>query len=67
MSASILEVIEAGGYNLETLEDANWLLAQRNQFDELVEKAEELVDAEAEKESERAEQEYRETFPEEQS
>jgi len=44
MSASLLEVIEAGGYNLNTKEDAIWLLSKRNEFEELVEKAQELVD-----------------------
>jgi len=44
MSVSLLELIEAGGYNLSTPEDANWLLSKRQEFDELVEQAEELVD-----------------------
>ena len=44
MSVSLLEVIEAGGYNLNTVEDANWLLSKRNEFDELIEKAEELIE-----------------------
>lgn len=44
MSISILEVIEAGGYDLDTVEDAEWLLSQQSEFEELVEKAEELVD-----------------------
>lgn len=43
MSVSLLEVIEAGGYDLNTVEDANWLLSKRNEFDELIEKAEEVV------------------------
>lgn len=44
MSVSLLEVIEAGGYDLSTVEDANWLLSKRNEFEELVEKAEELLE-----------------------
>ena len=44
MSVSLLEVIEAGGYDLTTLEDATWLLSKRNEFDELVEQAEKLID-----------------------
>lgn len=44
MSVSLLEVIEAGGYDISTVEDAKWLLAVRNEFDELVEQAEELVE-----------------------
>ena len=44
MSVSLLEVIEAGGYDLTTVEDANWLLSKQSEFDELVEQAQELVD-----------------------
>lgn len=46
MSVSLLEVIEAGGYDLTTKEDATWLLSKRSEFDELVEKAEELTEEE---------------------
>lgn len=55
MSVSIREVIEAGGYDLTTLEDARWLVSQETSFDELIEQAEELIEeaenAEAEDES----------------
>lgn len=44
MSVSLKEVIESGGYDLTTLEDARWLLAQQSQFEELVEEAEETVE-----------------------
>ncbi len=44
MSVSLLEVIEAGGYDLATTEDAAWLLSKQNEFEELVEKAQELVE-----------------------
>ena len=44
MSVSLQEVIEAGGYDLATVEDANWLLSKQSEFDELVEQAQELVD-----------------------
>jgi hypothetical protein len=44
MSVSLLEVIEAGGYNLETVEDANWLLSKQNEFEELIEAAEQKVE-----------------------
>lgn len=43
MSVSLQEVIEAGGYDLTTKEDANWLLSKRNEFDQLIESAEELL------------------------
>lgn len=48
MSVSLLEVIEAGGYNLSTIEDANWLLSKQSEFEELVEQANNLVDEEGE-------------------
>lgn len=44
MSVSIREVVEAGGYDLTSVEGATWLLAQQNQFEELVEAAEELIE-----------------------
>lgn len=44
MSVSLLEVIEAGGYDLSTKEDAEWLVCQQSQFEELLEKAQELID-----------------------
>lgn len=44
MSVSLLEVIEAGGYNLETVEDARWLLSKQNEFEELIEAAEQKVE-----------------------
>lgn len=45
MSVSLLEVIEHAGYNLDTAEDALWLLSKQSEFSELVEKADELVEA----------------------
>lgn len=62
MSVSILEVIEAGGYNLSEEEDARWLLSQVNQFEELVTKAEDLIEKIEDEESERIEQEYQAKF-----
>ncbi len=47
MSVSLLEVIESGGYNIETAEDANWLLSKQSEFEQLIEKAEETVEEEA--------------------
>ena len=43
MSISLLEVIEAGGYDLSTLEDAQWLLSKQQEFEELIDSAEETV------------------------
>lgn len=48
MSVSLLEVIEHGGYNLNTVDDATWLLSKKAEFEELIEKAQELVDKEDE-------------------
>lgn len=46
MSVSLLEVIEHGGYKLDTVEDATWLLSKQSEFNELIEKAQEVVDGE---------------------
>ena len=58
MSVTITEVIEAGGYDLKTIEDAEWLISQENQFDELLDKVKELVEAEQERLDAIAEAEY---------
>lgn len=43
MSVSILEVLESAGYDIKNnVNDANWLLSQKNEFEELCEEAEEL-------------------------
>lgn len=43
MGVSLAEVVESGGYDLTTLDDAQWLLAQQSNFDELVEEAELVI------------------------
>ena len=43
MSVSLLEVIESAGYDITTKDDANWLLSKQNEFEELIEQAEEVV------------------------
>lgn len=50
MSMSLEQVIEAGGYDLSTKQDANWLLSKRNEFNELIEQAEEVMEAQDEQE-----------------
>lgn len=62
MSVSLLEVIEAGGYDLNTVEDAQWLLAQVNQFEELVVKAEDMLEEIEQAETDRLEKEYQAKF-----
>lgn len=43
MSVSLLEVLENAGYDIKNnVEDAQWLLGQTDEWEELVEKAEEL-------------------------
>lgn len=44
MSVSLLEVIEAGGYDLSLEEDCLWLLSKRSEFEELIEQAEETLE-----------------------
>ena len=46
MSVSLLEVIESGGYDLSSEEDCMWLLSKQNEFEELIEQAQELLDSE---------------------
>ena len=45
MSVSLLDVIEAAGYDLSKKEDALWLLSKQDEFDILLDAAEEVVDA----------------------
>jgi len=45
MSVSLGDVIENAGYDIaNNIDDINWLLAQRDEFDELIEYAEERKD-----------------------
>lgn len=44
MSISLREVIEAGGYDLTTLDDARWLVSKQTEFEELIEEAEETIE-----------------------
>lgn len=46
MGVSLLEVIEAGGYNLATTADASWLLSKQEEFAELIEQAENKLEDE---------------------
>lgn len=50
MSVSISEVIESAGYVLNNVEDCRWLLAQKDEFNEICEEAEKLIDEYEEKE-----------------
>lgn len=44
MSVSLLEVLENAGYDLTLVEDANWLLSKQEEFEELIERAQEVLD-----------------------
>ena len=44
MSVTLQDVIEAGGYDLSTVEDARWLLSTQTEYEELIEAAEELIE-----------------------
>lgn len=45
MSVSLDEVLIAAGYDIRNnVDDAQWLLGQRDEFDELCEKANDVVD-----------------------
>lgn len=44
MSVSLLEVIEAAGYDLSTREDCVWLLSKVDEFDEIVDAVEETLE-----------------------
>lgn len=46
MGVLLQEVIEAGGYDLSTTEDAQWLLSTQNEYEELIEQAEALLEEE---------------------
>jgi len=58
MSVSLLEVIEAAGYDLNTLEDNEWLVSKRREFEELLDKADFMIDQEQEKRDLAAEVKY---------
>jgi len=65
MSVSLLEAVEAAGYNLNNLEDANWLLSKESEFESLLDAARTLVNNVEEEENRLAELEYSKNFPNE--
>ena len=58
MSVSLLEVIEAGGYDLATEYDARWLLGTQMEYERLITRARDLINDIEEAESAEAELEY---------
>ena len=48
MSVSLLEVLEDAGYDLNTYEDANWFVSKQQEFNDLLCKAEDIVNLEEE-------------------
>lgn len=46
MSVSLQEVLESAGFDIsKNIDDARWLISQKDEFEELVEKAEDLEEA----------------------
>lgn len=56
MSTSLSQVIESGGFDLSTREDAEWLLATQAEYAELIEEAEALIEKLDEEEQEEVEE-----------
>lgn len=44
MSVSLLEVVESGGYDITTVDDARWLVSKQAEFNQLVEEAEAVIE-----------------------
>ena len=45
MSVSLQEVLESAGFDiLNNIDDAEWLLSQQGEFDDLIEKCETLIE-----------------------
>ena len=44
MSVSLREVIEAGGYDLTAKDDIIWLLSKQDEFNDLIEEAEDRLE-----------------------
>jgi len=63
MSVSLLECLESCGYKVTTnLEDAEWLKSKDKEWNELLDKAEKMIDAEEERQSAIDEAEYQAKF-----
>lgn len=43
MSVSLREIVEAAGYDLSSKEDAQWLISTQEEYDDLLDEAEELI------------------------
>lgn len=54
MSVSLAEVIEAAGYDIETRDDAQWLLSKKSEFEELCDDAEAFLERLEEEENEQS-------------
>lgn len=44
MSVSLLEALEGSGYNFNLKEDCEWLVSKQDEFEELVEQAQETIE-----------------------
>lgn len=63
MGVTLKEVIEAGGFDLNLLEDAKWLKSVESEFETLIEEAEQMIEEAQEGEDAEAEAEYLRNFP----
>lgn len=58
MSTTLLEVINAGGFDPQKEEDARWLLSQVSQFEQLITECEDMIEKIEDEENKRLDQEY---------
>lgn len=52
MSVSLQEVLESAGYDIHNAEDALWLISKQDEFEELLEICEEIVEKAEDEENE---------------
>ena len=62
VSSTILDAISAGGWDLTEPEDARWLLSQDAEWSDLIDKAQDLIDEEQDKQDAIDEAIYQEQF-----
>lgn len=65
MSVTLREVIEAGGYDINKIEDARWLKSKQSEFEELIEHVELVIEQDDEAKDAELEAEYKKAFPDE--
>ena len=58
MGVRLIEVIEAGGYDIRTEDDARWLLSTHTEYEQLIDQAQQFIDEIEEAEFAEEELEY---------